>query len=221
MKAIETIYKGHRFRSRLEARYAVVFDMLGIEWQYEPQGFECGQRLTKSLWWADYPRINYLPDFWLPREKVFVEVKGQFPERADLTRFLDCAAYLALGDEQFGCTEDIPSARPVVLLGPGVRTGWRLDMFKGSMYATPWWPRMSRADRAALWQMEESRFIVDDGTDTNDQVFCGTCSDAVSSALLAGPLRDLVTSATREAFDAGRMARFEHGETHPARFLLG
>ncbi len=38
--AIETHYAGCRFRSRLEARWAVFFDAIGIEWQYEPQGFE-------------------------------------------------------------------------------------------------------------------------------------------------------------------------------------
>ena len=32
-KAIETKYKGFRFRSRLEARWAVFFDALGIEWE--------------------------------------------------------------------------------------------------------------------------------------------------------------------------------------------
>lgn len=51
MKAIETIYKGYRFRSRLEARWAVFFDALGYEWEYEPEGYEMsgGER--------------YLPDF--------------------------------------------------------------------------------------------------------------------------------------------------------------
>lgn len=39
MKAIETQYKGYRFRSRLEARYAVLFDALRIEWEYEPEGY--------------------------------------------------------------------------------------------------------------------------------------------------------------------------------------
>lgn len=51
IKAIETRYRGYRFRSRLEARWAVFFDALGIEWQYEPEGFEL----------ADGTR--YLPDF--------------------------------------------------------------------------------------------------------------------------------------------------------------
>ena len=62
MKAIETKYKGYRFRSRLEARWAVFFDALGIEWRYEPEGFECcGAR--------------YLPDFYLPQSNTWVEVK--------------------------------------------------------------------------------------------------------------------------------------------------
>lgn len=54
MRAIETRYAGRLFRSRLEARYAVLFDALRIEWGYEPEGFE----------FEDGTR--YLPDFWLP-----------------------------------------------------------------------------------------------------------------------------------------------------------
>ena len=54
MKAIETKYKGYRFRSRLEARWAVFFDALGIDWEYEPEGFDLGD----AGW--------YLPDFWIP-----------------------------------------------------------------------------------------------------------------------------------------------------------
>lgn len=63
IKAIETIYNGYRFRSRLEARWAVFFDTLGIEYQYEPEGFDLGD----SIW--------YLPDFWLPQVKMWAEVK--------------------------------------------------------------------------------------------------------------------------------------------------
>lgn len=64
IKAIETEYKGHLMRSRLEARWAVFFDALGINWLYEPQGFELpsGER--------------YLPDFQLPDHDMWVEVKG-------------------------------------------------------------------------------------------------------------------------------------------------
>lgn len=63
IKAIETHYKGYRFRSRLEARWAVFFDALGIRWEYEKEGF--------SL-----PSGPYLPDFWLPEFEVWAEVKA-------------------------------------------------------------------------------------------------------------------------------------------------
>lgn len=39
IKPIETYYNGYRFRSRLEARWAVFFDTLGVEYEYEPEGF--------------------------------------------------------------------------------------------------------------------------------------------------------------------------------------
>lgn len=67
LRAIETIYKGCRFRSRLEARWAVVFDELDIQWEYEPEGFI----LPDGTW--------YLPDFYLRDEEWFVEVKPDRP----------------------------------------------------------------------------------------------------------------------------------------------
>lgn len=69
IKAIETVYNGYRFRSRLEARWAVFFDAMGIKWQYEAEGYDLG-----DLGW-------YLPDFWLPDHKWHAEVKpGEFSE---------------------------------------------------------------------------------------------------------------------------------------------
>lgn len=67
IKAIETRYKGYRFRSRLEARWAVFFDALGVPYEYEPQGFNLGGR-------------SYLPDFWLPVQGCWIEIKGQEPD---------------------------------------------------------------------------------------------------------------------------------------------
>lgn len=64
-KAIETYYNGFHFRSRLEARWAVFFDHLGIKYLYEPQGFVLGEE-----------KICYLPDFYLPELKTWIEVKG-------------------------------------------------------------------------------------------------------------------------------------------------
>jgi hypothetical protein len=34
-KSIQTRYSGRYFRSRLEARWAVFFDALGLKWDYE------------------------------------------------------------------------------------------------------------------------------------------------------------------------------------------
>lgn len=51
IKAIETRYAGYHFRSRLEARWAVFFDAIGLDWEYEPEGFDLGDG------------VYYLPDF--------------------------------------------------------------------------------------------------------------------------------------------------------------
>ncbi len=70
IKAIETIYNGYRFRSRLEARWAVFFDTLGIKYEYEKEGFELeGKR--------------YLPDFWLPDLNIWIEIKGDKPTKEE------------------------------------------------------------------------------------------------------------------------------------------
>jgi hypothetical protein len=50
IRAIETVWKGYRFRSRLEARWAVFFNRVGLKWEYEPEGF-------------DVDGVAYLPDF--------------------------------------------------------------------------------------------------------------------------------------------------------------
>ncbi|SRR5258707_11102103 len=66
IKAIETVYNGYRFRSRLEARWAVFFDTLGFKYEYEKEGFD-----LDGTW--------YLPDFWLPDHNLWVEIKGECP----------------------------------------------------------------------------------------------------------------------------------------------
>ena len=63
VKAIETRYKRHYFRSRLEARWAVFFDSMGIQWEYEPEGFSLSNG------------VRYLPDFYLPQVRWFCEIK--------------------------------------------------------------------------------------------------------------------------------------------------
>lgn len=76
IKAIETSYKGYRFRSRLEARWAVFFDTLGIPYEYESQGFEINSYGQDEDGAPDERGWRYLPDFYLPATKTWVEVKG-------------------------------------------------------------------------------------------------------------------------------------------------
>jgi len=40
IQALPTIYKGHEFRSRLEARWAIFFDCMGWKWEYEPEAVQ-------------------------------------------------------------------------------------------------------------------------------------------------------------------------------------
>ena len=72
IKPIETIYNGYRFRSRLEARWAVFYGKL-IPYEYEKEGF-----------WIDGK--PYLPDFYLPWFDVYVEIKPKNYEHIKETK---------------------------------------------------------------------------------------------------------------------------------------
>jgi hypothetical protein len=61
---IPTPYAGRYFRSRLEARWAVFFDALHVPYIYEPETCNLSDR--------------YLPDFWLPVQECFVEIKPTY-----------------------------------------------------------------------------------------------------------------------------------------------
>lgn len=85
IKPIETYYKGFRFRSRLEARWAMFFDCLGIDWEYEKEGYDLG-----ALGW-------YLPDFWIPaplycveqakgKAGYWVEIKPNYPSLEEVRK---------------------------------------------------------------------------------------------------------------------------------------
>jgi hypothetical protein len=74
LKSLPTYYEGITFRSRLEARWAIVFDELGIKWEYEPEGIEIDASPTNERY-LNLP-FGYLPDFYLPEFGCIVEVKG-------------------------------------------------------------------------------------------------------------------------------------------------
>jgi len=63
MKALETDYNGIKFRSRLEARWAVLFDALYLEYNYEPECFVLSDG------------SKYTPDFFIPKYNLYIEIK--------------------------------------------------------------------------------------------------------------------------------------------------
>jgi len=71
INSIPTTYRGIRFASTLEADWAATFDYFGWAWQYEPVGVQ----LDDGQW--------YRPDFYLPTQRVWAEVKGPHNERID------------------------------------------------------------------------------------------------------------------------------------------
>lgn len=73
IKPIETIFRGYRMRSRLEARWAKFFQEIGIKWEYEKEGYESNN-------------IKYLPDFWLPEQNTFLEIKGEMPSGKEIKK---------------------------------------------------------------------------------------------------------------------------------------
>lgn len=98
IQPIETEYHGYKFRSRLEARWAVFFDRMNIKWQYEHEGYK-----TSSGY--------YVPDFWLTNvymrstliKGVLFEVKPEsyigykHPALTEVAEYLHVGATLAVG----------------------------------------------------------------------------------------------------------------------------
>lgn len=92
IRAIETRYSGYKFRSRLEARWAVFLDTIGARWHYEHEGF--------SL-----PSGSYLPDFFIEyspefrREMphigigIYMEVKPVDPSEQEARLLLELKAH--------------------------------------------------------------------------------------------------------------------------------
>lgn len=196
VKSIQTRFAGCHFRSRLEARWAVTFDKLGFEWEYEPQGFTVGNRLNleglPDTW-------NYLPDFWLPQHRVWVEVKGELSQ-ADYRKLLSAAAYLS-SNGGGGCGGDgDPDAHDVVVAGPIPRPGLHchvpalLHMHKGDLTSEPWTFDTGWSQHyGTLSLANDAGEVFGDGY----QLLCGRRS-AAWPALVA-------------AYTAARSARFEFG----------
>lgn len=101
IRAVPTWYKGTRYRSTLEADWASTLDWLGLYAEYEPEAVE----LPGGEW--------YLPDFYLPKQRIYCEVKG--PTNQRIHKSIDLQA--ARGDHL------VVILRPA---GPGGAANWEL-----------------------------------------------------------------------------------------------
>lgn len=110
IKSIPTWYQGIQFRSTLEADWAATFDEWGTYWQYEPEGFQL-------------PNTRYRPDFHLPSQRVWCEVKGPHNERIGKAAELQQALVDASesGSEWGFATYLVVILRPA---GPGDTAWW-------------------------------------------------------------------------------------------------
>ncbi len=90
--AIQTSYKGYRFRSRLEARWAVFLDVAGAQWEYEFEGYDLG-----DAW--------YLPDFMMLHNRgrgPIIEIKPTAPSSIELQKLSDACALARDGCGAYG-----------------------------------------------------------------------------------------------------------------------
>lgn len=73
IQSIPTWYRGEHFRSRLEADWCATLDHYQITWEYEPDAVNV------------HDGLKYLPDFHLPMQRVWIEVKGPGDDNIDKT----------------------------------------------------------------------------------------------------------------------------------------
>lgn len=141
-RALNTNYGGCTFRSRLEARWAVLFDMTGTPWCYEPQGYVVDG-------------YAYLPDFWLPSLDSYFEVKGFWDDSVRKAMALaasldDQGFYLAVGD--------IPNPTTLAAQGWSNQTGQIATLTTNAFPWASWFPQDLPAVQIACAEARSARF---------------------------------------------------------------
>lgn len=212
IKPIQTRYAGHRFRSRLEARWAVFFDRLGIAWRYEEQGYKV---TTPS---GDQTRA-YLPDFHLPDLDVWAEVKGD-PAGLDWSMWgvaVDAASMSGLPDSRHAYSGFERPGSALLILGnipPVSPRAWLhpLVINQKGVYVH----QVAFGIFPATFGLDvHSELGIFDATwDGFDDHVAWTTSRPVdhSGQPATGIYREPMPTVVAAAYDAARGARFEHGE---------
>lgn len=219
IKPIETIYNGYRFRSRLEARWAVFFDALGIKYEYEKEGYELESG-------------RYLPDFWVSDLEYHIEIKPSFDAITDLDverwqEFAPMGLHILVGspvlpkihmDEDGSQVAKIDGPMAITYFKKTIQ-GERPD----GVYADfrPWvWQERLTDGTVLLWPafafepilspeieqicMERKALVF---------VMPNKKGGTINFAVNPGATKAHDTPRLIEAYNSARQARFEHGET--------
>lgn len=186
MKAIETTYAGYLFRSRLEARWAVFFDAVDLQWEYEVEGFEFDDG------------TRYLPDFLLRDWDLWIEIKPVYPTEKEKEK---CCKFANEGGKAIALFYGLP--------GENKGFVWTWDMTDSSggsceSSQAEWLQRFDHSLGLMLW----------DTGFRDDRTFYSDCG--MNKPLYAlwhpdkdGPYQNLLWNAP--AFRRAKQARFEHG----------
>lgn len=200
IKPIETRYNGYRFRSRLEARWAVFFDAVGMPYEYEPEGFVLDDGTT------------YLPDFYLPWFNAYVEIKRK-----------------NLSDDELECARDkcfslFCDHNVITLLCKGDPLDMDMeiccDCYDRSIdHDVPWtdvaifmegtyWHGLDDEGKHAIYGNGKHRISIAVGKNTDRDVAVFPYKDVFALSSLY-EYRSTLQGCRLKS----RMARFEHGET--------
>lgn len=188
MKAIETEYQGYRMRSRLEARWAIFFDAIGVKWQYESEGWD----LSDGEFPPGYTGSKYyLPDFYLPLYDYFVEIK---PVRLNFNEIVKACMVAR-------------SKRLIAIQGtPGIDSYFVTRYAHDGEYGEPNVDYVFTIGRKCdrLW-------LSSDIWGVESSLNCTSCREPKCGEKMSG-----THSGLDDAYRQARSARFEHGET-PSR----
>jgi hypothetical protein len=207
IKAIETRYAGCRFRSRLEARWAVFFDSLGISWEYEPQGFELTPLSLDQIDRARETHLTiaertdehlgyYLPDFWLPKQELWLEIKGVTPPEQEYQRIWRFCELT--GQRVMIAIGSIPDPRTIDSSGHLYDGAFDIEVYGDFHYA---WTRCRICG------------FYDVTFDARSARTCCRCHAYDCSSCNGDKCYNGDDPAIIAAYTAARSARFEHGES--------
>lgn len=202
IKPIETVYNGYRFRSRLEARWAVFFDTLGVRYDYEPEGFE----------FPDGDR--YLPDFWLPDYEMWVEIKGSDPGEAGWGKIFGLSLHAQ--DIVLALTGPCDPRVDGCIIGfePPTRDLFQKVWLSECLICGSLGCLFAHCVLANAPETPDDHRILAKLNEREGEFFCldPSCHLLVRQKIRPGIRLDRITPRIANAFTAARQARFEHGE---------